>query len=79
MGRIQTLVCRASGEGTTVDDRLRELGATRQQLMAIRDAALAAASEATPFFPANAAGTFAYFYGTQQLDTRINLSVLEGL
>ena len=66
-GRIKTVIRRDGGEGVSVDDRLRELGTTRQQLMAVRDAALAAASEATPFFPANAAGTFAYFYGTQQV------------
>lgn len=65
--RITTVVRRDGGEGISVDDRLRELGVTRQQLMAVRDAALAAAAEATPFFPANAAGTFSYFYGTQQL------------
>jgi hypothetical protein len=67
MDRTRTVVRRDGGEGISVDDRLRELGVMREQLMAVRDAALAAAAEATPFFPANAAGTFAYFYGTQQL------------
>ena len=61
------MVRRDGGEGISVDDRLRELGVTRAAANGRPDAALAAAAEATPFFPANAAGTFAYFYGTQQL------------
>jgi hypothetical protein len=50
-----------------VDPRLLELKLTREGLLAARDVALAERANATPFHPANAAGTFAYQHGTWAL------------
>src|SRR4051795_6515524 len=40
-----------------------ELGSV-EQLLRVRSLAISASADATPFHPANAAGTFAYHYGT---------------
>lgn len=47
-----------------VDRRLAELQLDRVRLLRVREKALAAGANATPFHPANAAGTFAYQHGT---------------
>ncbi|MEM7690966.1 MAG: hypothetical protein AAF194_00785 [Pseudomonadota bacterium] len=47
-----------------VGARLAELGVSREKLLEVVDTAVAAAADATPFHPSNAAGTFAYQYGT---------------
>lgn len=44
--------------------RLAELQLERARLLAVRSAAVGAAADATPFHPANAAGTFSYQHGT---------------
>lgn len=51
-------------EEDEVERRLVELGLNKEKLLKVRDAARGAAADATPFHPANAAGTFAYQYGT---------------
>jgi hypothetical protein len=50
-----------------VDRRLFELQLDRKKLLIVRAKALAAGSNATPFHPANGAGTLAYQYGTAAL------------
>lgn len=50
-----------------VDRRLSELDLTRPLLLKARDVALHESANATPFHPANAAGTFAYQHGTWAL------------
>jgi hypothetical protein len=47
-----------------VDARLGELQLNRLGLLRVRAKALAMAANATPFHPANAAGTFGYHYGS---------------
>lgn len=46
-----------------VDQRLAEMNLTRSGLLKVRDIALGAAADVTPFHCANAAGTFSYHYG----------------
>ncbi len=61
MALIETRVLRQLWE---VEPRLIELGKlNRPGLLKARDLALGAAADATPFHPANAAGTFAYHHG----------------
>ncbi|MFN3233312.1 MAG: hypothetical protein ACE363_14310 [Alphaproteobacteria bacterium] len=61
MNRIETVVRR---EAWDVARRLSEMGLDRQKFLNVRDVALSAMADATPFHPANAAGTFAYQHGT---------------
>ncbi len=44
--------------------RLKELRLDKDKLLIVRATAVGAAAEATPFHPANAAGTFSYQHGT---------------
>jgi hypothetical protein len=64
MGMIQTRVLRKLWD---VDRRLIELGLDRERLLNIRSIAVSAGADATPFHPANAAGTLAYHHGTWAL------------
>jgi hypothetical protein len=57
-------------EDFEADARLRELGLGKRLLLEVRDVARAAASNATPFHPANAAGTYAYQEGSWALRDR---------
>lgn len=52
---------------TSVNRRIEELGLSRRSLQKVVNVALSAAADATPFHPANAAGTFAYQAGTWAL------------
>ena len=62
MGMVETVVLR---EPWDVDRRLSELGlGTRDRLLRVRAIAISASANATPFHPANAAGTLAYQHGT---------------
>lgn len=63
----ETRIMRAEFEA---DARLHELTLPRKLLLEVRDVARAAASNATPFHPANAAGTYAYQEGTWALRDR---------
>ncbi|MCW2310279.1 hypothetical protein [Rhodobium gokarnense] len=47
-----------------VDPRLAELHTDKEKLLRVRAIAIGAAADATPFHPANAAGTFSYQHGT---------------
>lgn len=58
---------RVRKEQWDVDRRLAELGLIRPGLLRVVDVALSAAARATPFHPANAAGTFSYQDGTWAL------------
>jgi hypothetical protein len=60
-GFAETRVFRLDWE---VQPRLALLQLDRGKLLNARDVALGAAADATAFFPANAAGTLAYQYGT---------------
>ena len=53
-----------------VDRRLTEMRLSREVLLEIADVALNEASNATPFHPANSAGTFSYHHGTWALRDR---------
>lgn len=44
--------------------RLHEMALDKDKLLNIRTLAVGASADATPFFPANAPGTFSYHYGT---------------
>jgi hypothetical protein len=61
---IETVVLR---EPWNVDRRLGEIELDRSKLLRVRDVARLSASNATPFHPANAAGTFSYQDGTFSL------------
>jgi len=61
---VKTTVRREPWE---VDPRLKELELVRKGLLTVRDVALSEAANATPFHPANAAGTFSYHHGTWAL------------
>src|ERR1700738_2644258 len=62
MGMTETIVRRAPWE---VSARLAELQlGPVERLLRVRSIAISASADATPFHPANAAGTFAYHYGT---------------
>jgi len=61
MDVVKTVVIRDLWD---VDRRLSELRLTRKGLLAARDVALHESANATPFHPANAAGTFSYHHGT---------------
>jgi hypothetical protein len=61
MSRVETVVHREPWE---VSARLAELQLTIEGLLRVRSIAIAASADATPFHPANAAGTFSYHYGT---------------
>ena len=61
---IETLVYR---EPQDINRRITDLGLTIKGLNRVREVALGASAEATPFHPANAAGTFAYQHGTWAL------------
>ena len=50
-----------------VNARLRELALSREGLTRVRDEALAAAANTTPYHAANAAGTYAYQEGVRAL------------
>ena len=64
VGFVQTVVL---SEIEDVDRRLAELQLTRAGLLAVVAVARLEAANATPFHPANAAGTFAYQHGTYAL------------
>ncbi|MGB3899442.1 MAG: hypothetical protein WA973_12885 [Mesorhizobium sp.] len=64
---IKTKVLR---EEWDVDQRLAEMDLNRSTLLEVRDVARSSASNATPFHPANAAGTFAYQDGSWALRDR---------
>ena len=51
-------------EDREVLPRLAEMQLERDKLLNARSIAVGAAADATPFFPANAPGTFSYHYGT---------------
>jgi hypothetical protein len=57
-------------EDWEVGSRLKRLGLDKTKLLTVRNIAVGAAADATPYHPANAAGTFAYQHGTFGL--RIN-------
>lgn len=61
MAMIETVIVRKPWD---VDRRLNELGLDRKTLLKVVAVALAASADATPFHPANAAGTLAYQHGT---------------
>lgn len=61
MDSVESVVLR---EPWDVDRRLTELQLNRNRLLKVRLQAVSAAADATPFHPANAAGTFSYQYGT---------------
>jgi hypothetical protein len=61
MDTTETVVLKETWD---VDRRLAELALTRTGLLKVRQIALAAGADATPFHPANAAGTLAYQHGT---------------
>jgi hypothetical protein len=61
MSRVETVVRREPWE---VSARVAELQLTIEGLLRVRSIAIAASADATPFHPANAAGTFAYHHGT---------------
>lgn len=61
MDRVEMVVRR---EPWDVAARLAELQLTIEGLLRVRSMAVAASADATPFHPANAAGTFSYHYGT---------------
>lgn len=54
-------------EPLNVDRRLTAFCLTREGLLRVRDMALGAAADTTPFDPTNAAGTLAYIYGVRGL------------
>ncbi len=64
MDFIETRVLR---EPWDVDRRLNEIKLDRKRLLLVRDVAMNASGNATPFHPANAAGTFAYQDGSWSL------------
>ena len=64
MDVIDTKVLR---EPWDVDRRLQELRLTRKGLLAAVGVAMNESANATPFHPANAAGTFAYQHGSWAL------------
>ncbi len=64
MDFIETKVFR---EPWDVDRRLKELKLDRKQLLSVVDVALNSGANATPFHPANDAGTFAYQDGSWSL------------
>lgn len=64
MGMSETKLLR---EDWDVDCRLSEMELDRSKLLEVRDIAIASAANATPFHPANAAGTLAYQDGTWAL------------
>ncbi len=62
MSMVETVVRREPWE---VDARLAELQlGSVERLLKVRSIAISASADATPFHPANSAGTFAYHYGT---------------
>jgi hypothetical protein len=60
----ETKICREDWE---VGPRLAELRTSKEKLLRVRSVAIAAAADATPFHPANAAGTLSYQHGTFSL------------
>jgi hypothetical protein len=54
-------------EDWDVGPRLAGLWTSREKLLRVRSVAIAAAADATPFHPSNAAGTFSYQHGTFSL------------
>lgn len=64
MSNVQTKVVKEPWE---VSKRLAQLDLTKDGLLKVRDMALSAAADATPFHATNAEGTFAYHYGTYGL------------
>ncbi len=61
MGMVETIVRRDPWD---VAARIAELQLTVDGLLNVRAMAVGAAADATPFHPANAAGTFSYHHGT---------------
>ena len=54
-------------EDWEVGPRLAELRTDKEKLLRVRSTAVGAAADATPFHPANAAGTLSYQHGTFSL------------
>ena len=61
MGMVETILRRDPWD---VAARIAELQLTVEGLLRVRAMAVGAAADATPFHPANAAGTFSYHHGT---------------
>lgn len=61
MDIVKTAILRESWD---VDRRLNEMRLTRKGLLVARDVAIHESFNATPFHPANSAGTFSYHHGT---------------
>lgn len=61
MGLVETVIVRDAWD---VDRRLEEFQLTKAGLLKVRNIAVAAGADATPFHPANAEGTLAYQHGT---------------
>ncbi|WP_026608201.1 hypothetical protein [Methylocapsa acidiphila] len=61
MAVVKTRILREEWE---VEARLAKLQLNKRKLLEVRSTAIAAAADATPFHPANAAGTFSYQHGT---------------
>ncbi len=51
-------------EAWEIEPALAELQLDKRKLLNVRTTALGAAADATPFHPANAAGTLSYQFGT---------------
>jgi hypothetical protein len=64
---MEFIASRVLRELWDVDRRLSELKLDRKRLLSVRDVAMNASANATPFHPANAAGTFAYQDGSWAL------------
>lgn len=64
MALVETIVRRDQWD---VDLRLSQLGLSRAKLLSVVSVAMNERANATPFHPANAAGTFAYQHGTWSL------------
>lgn len=60
MTKFRTALVEKSSD---VDTRLADFELTREQLLAVRDSAKAAADDASPLMPLNAPGTLSYIHG----------------
>lgn len=64
---MEALVQRVLKDEPAVNQRLRELGLSKDGLLLVRTQAMAAGADATPDHPANAAGLLAYIQGVASL------------
>ena len=67
MSELELVETRIHREPAEAKRRIIELGLTKEGLNRVRTIALGASADATPFHPANAAGTFSYQHGTWAL------------